>query len=128
VETLVINRPTWLRNQMYNSTLWRCSDDCKCCLGFYLKSIGMTKEQMEGYGSPADIYANKPEQFPEEGKWLLDQNRLTVEIIHTNDSSIISDDEREARLIELFAVIGIQVIFTDDPEPVAPEPQIPVAA
>jgi len=138
-EELVINRQTWLRGTGGAiSRLYR-EDGKRCCLGFYCKNHGISDELLEDQPSLYDVQQNFHEaMIPNEVMWLLDFSRENTTnhfdanskiarlLMEANDAIFrkgnnwndkfgvrITEAEREAKIIELFAKQGIVVRFID---------------
>jgi len=78
-----------------------------CCLGFVGEQCGITKDEMLGRALPSSI--TEPEIRSKYPSWLLGENEMYC--ANFNDSSVISDDEREAGLIEIFNHQGDELEF-----------------
>ncbi len=122
-----VKRSEWLRgvdgietpDQSYLRSPFNCK---KCCLGFYANACGFNDEQITelghleelldpGYGGPVpgqfkDLVHQSPSGY-------YNGTDLEREIIRTNDTTSLTDEEREAKLKELFAKAGITINFED---------------
>jgi hypothetical protein len=129
----VIDRRRWYRgNGSDLSALYAqyVGNKNKCCLGFLGDACGLTPNDMLGRTSP--VCCSKPEVFPK-SIWDGSNTPLTTVIIAVNDKPvghafsravtteasygrfvtepIESEEDREARLTELFKLGGIDVTF-----------------
>lgn len=123
VTELVINRPNWLRGEgAGDSFLLRESDNRMCCLGFYSRACGFSKDSLVGQRGPMQLGTNI---IPDQMKWLYigkgnsEHSGVANKAMTVNDGSQeyveLSEEERERKLTELFAEHGIKVTFTDEP-------------
>ena len=122
----IVDRQTWMRGR----STWD-GDSCesmlhnwqgrRCCLGFYLKAVGFTDDEMR-CGLPHELVVD-PEDADLMPDWLVDVDPADMgatdtydcdRIVEVNDSRTLTDTEREAALKNLFAAQGIEVVFTDD--------------
>jgi hypothetical protein len=138
MKEFTIDKSHWLRGgndgagNSASSTLCN-SDDHKCCLGHFATYLGFTREQI--FNKPAPVYThpisnikgglpaseNWPRasiEWPKELLTVTDwgavmDTEVCEDIIRTNDKdkSVISDEERQTKLIELFESIGYRPIF-----------------
>lgn len=138
-----ISRKTWLSGEgSDDSFLLRSCDNKMCCLGFFLKSLGATDEDLAGWPVPSDIPAITEPRAP----WLLAEKKtpgdpirasssgMASELMETNDAEFFplkTDDgtpeyeeycaearaafmkKKEEKIARLFAVHGITVHFVD---------------
>lgn len=82
-----------------------------CCLGFVCKQLGAADENMLGVGLVNDI-----NQIGLAGTLIDTFDRPTAlfdKAIPINDDKTISDAEREAKLVDLFAEYGHKLTFVD---------------
>lgn len=114
---LKIDRKKWLRGEGEPlSFLLREHDGKMCCLGFDAIACGFKPEQIRGYktlpsalGSAHELpshYVN-----PNGGNHLI--NSVFSDLYAYNDSSRLSEGEREKHLTQLFAKLDIEVQFHD---------------
>jgi len=117
MEKLTINRKEWLRGEGdIASALYRSLDNKKCCLGIALISGGIPEEFLIDLCSPVDI---RPLDIPDTYYWFLEEEEIdtlinssdTCRLMDINDDTTISDNEREALIIEIFAMHDIDVNF-----------------
>lgn len=79
-----ISRKTWLSGEgSDDSFLLRSCDNKMCCLGFFLKSLGATDEDIVGWPVPSDIPAVTEPRAP----WLLVKKETPRERVSGTDVS-----------------------------------------
>ena len=108
---LTIDRKVWFRGSMFGSRLLR-DDEKMCCLGIYLESCGVKREDLLKKLSPKSLIAN----IPMEAQWLIERDSnsdLAKYLIEVNDNESFSDQEREHDLILFFAQAEVEVEFTN---------------
>lgn len=117
-----IDRETWHRGQGSNTSQLLLENGNKCCLGFYLKACGISDLVIYNKGTPKMV-ANELENSDEQSKipsWLLipaDRKRHYINsdscraLINYNDVSSTTDEEKEAKIKEVFAANGVTVTF-----------------
>lgn len=123
VTKFVIDRNVWLRGgPPRDSALLRASDGKRCCLGIYLSACGVDDGDMRDVGDPDGLAGIVRDQLP---RWMgAEDEALDVwvqamgveQLIEINDCEVseaemVTEADREARLVELFAVYGIEVEF-----------------
>ena len=113
----IIDRSKWLRGEGADpSRLLRVDDGKMCCLGQVAVQCGIHPEDLEDKPAPSDLNRTELFRLPE---WLLssgksfDSNDCT-EAMRINDQRAITDEERERRLIALFAKHNTELQFTDN--------------
>ncbi len=110
---VIIDRTNWLRGEgPSDSYLLRSRDSKMCCLGFVAVSAGATREAITDRETPADsdVEACLTGLVAEDGD--LDINTMVCDRMMTiNDDSLLSDAEREQRLIEEASSIGYELEF-----------------
>ena len=112
---LVVKRSKWLRGEE-DSYLVRGSDKKMCCLGFLGRQCNITQKEMLDIGLPNRV--DHDHKFPSA---IIETDKygdsicsmLCDEIVHTNDTSIISDKQRERKLTQLFKKADIAITFVD---------------
>lgn len=117
VKKFIIVRERWLRGSTITiedgSTL-RDEYDHQCCLGFYGDALNVDYEQDR---SPCHSHNKEDASWPE---WLFTEDsdgKLTCpstvqwNLIDTNDSKKISEEAREAKIKQIFALQGVEVEF-----------------
>jgi hypothetical protein len=119
-----VDRARWARGGIREGALLDPEDGSLCCLGFLAKAVGATDDDIRHYAAPSDV----PDlEWPEGLLWddpdhdRLRDTGVCDDIITANDNHLIADDtEREAKLREQFAQIGIEVEFTGEGHPHKP--------
>ena len=102
-----VKRSNWLRGEGdMDSYLLRAKDGKMCCLGFLGRSCGWSDDALKDRRTPV-VFGFVPD-FPD----ALDLRALDA-AMHLNDNASITDQEREAELVKLFAQHGIEVVFND---------------
>lgn len=110
MKDFVLDRSRWYRGQDNGARLLRAKDGMMCCLGLYLESCGVPHEELLEREYPSRVSGF----IPEEAMWtVLSSDDLKV--AWTNDDSALSDDDREPKLVELFARHGVNLTFVDGP-------------
>lgn len=111
-----VKRSKWLRGiGPDDSYLYNTESKKMCCLGFFACAVGHTKKQI---ADVADPYEVKNTKFPPELVMKVDDHeRINTEIckdlMEINDSTSISDAERESELKTTFRKAKITVSFED---------------
>lgn len=106
----VLDRSRWFRGDSQGSMLLRSWDWKMCCLGLFLESCGVPVEKLRNVHLPS--YVNFP--LPPKAKWTCSADITYPEgIVHTNDSTTMKEEDREKRLIALFALQGVELTFVD---------------
>lgn len=112
-----VKRSRWYRGQGGVTSRLRQSDGTMCCLGFLGETCGISESAMLNKLMPEDVasYADRKKWPPgliavevDGTRWRTD---AANEMSMTNDSRALGDDEREAKLTELFKGLGIEVEF-----------------
>jgi hypothetical protein len=112
-----VQRSKWLHGEgCTNSRLLRFGDQKMCCLGFLGQACGIRKMSMLGIGTPAEledqeIWPNGIISNIKTSTGKLNNSDICGMIMEVNDT--INFPNREQKLQELFATIGIQVSFED---------------
>ena len=105
MKQLVIKRRRWLRGTG-GGTLYRRGK--MCCLGFYLRSLGMPPKVLKLGDMPCEI------ETPKEARWLTRgplSTRAARQLANTNDNRDLDGDERERAVAKEFARHGVEVVF-----------------
>jgi len=110
-----------------------------CCLGFFAIECGFQPQQLDGFGEPAGLMGSLDRDLRDQDHGVWDQLWLQTEhwencsddcgqshvvgteladlLMTTNDDNSDDSDEaeatREESLTNLFARIGVQVVFID---------------
>jgi hypothetical protein len=109
VTAFTIYRDHWLHGEgSQESFLLRSGDEKMCCIGFYGRACGVSRDELLGMKSPDDLC-----HLPNEMKWL-NRRRPFNALVRINDSPA-DDSLREQKIAFIFATRGIRVIFTDEP-------------
>jgi len=138
---LIIDRKTWLRGEGHKkSFLVRESDGKQCCLGFLAQACGFSKEELTKKRSVLSLFivpvaentysvCNSVDPIKRERikptvleKLVCDcdskssfNNAIGSDLMDVNDDPKLSDYERETKLTELFATVGVEVEFRGQP-------------
>ncbi len=112
---LKIDRRTWLRGEGPTaSCLYRAGDGKKCCLGFAAMQLcGLTRSKLDAVQTPG--HSGVRDKFAQKIPFLIsksDTSSVGYDLMLTNDSTILTDKDREAKIKEVFARHDIKVIFT----------------
>ena len=115
MKTIRINRKKWLRGRIDDQVnyLWCSKRQAGCCLGHAIHQTAKCAWKDLNKKAVPTTYYNKPSfltQFGHNGA-TLDVNDLAEDAISINDSTNISEEKREKRLIELFAENNIKLEF-----------------
>jgi hypothetical protein len=106
-----VHRPNWLRGQGDGSLL---RNGARCCLGFLAKAAGFSDDDMRNFSELTELI----DHLDHLGSPHIDGLACVEQVvIDVNDGRHITDRKREAKLTRLFKSIGIDVEFTDEPEP-----------
>ena len=121
-QKLTIERYKWLRGTgPWDSVLWNPYKNKGCCLGHAcIKLFSIVEKNIYGVATPIIIYKDLPEH-----NFMVDKN-ITINNQHTysnsfftkkatdiNDYVGLCDAEREAKLIELFKTVDVELSFVD---------------
>lgn len=120
-KTYTIDRRTWSRGRTETGSLLLGPDGRQCCLGFVCEQMGVPREKLANMATPKSLFAlhiltlvTPPLEL------LVKRDDYDDSIVHTsltstamviNDASSITDAEREAWLIELFAEHNVRLVF-----------------
>lgn len=105
-------------------------DDLMCCLGFVALALGARRDDIENVAMPAEV--ENFQQLDPDFKFVepydkdmydedvengrtpgLNNSRLSSSAAGINDDDSIDDEEREAKLIALFAKHNLELTFVD---------------
>lgn len=117
----IIDRSKWLRGEGYElSSLLRISDGKMCCVGQMCLQLGQTPEQIAGTNGISEILIDK--LTPDTLKvFAINDNISKQEWVSAayliNDDRLITDSDREQRLIGLLMGQGHAVEFIEPMEP-----------
>jgi hypothetical protein len=117
INSFIVERRAWARGNGSEGVLLS-SDGKKSCLGFYALALGMPEQTILEVGNPAGIRNH----WPLEAEWLMGQgcdsfdspSHACDRISIANESENFTEDQREIRLVELFAQQGIFLFFVDE--------------
>jgi hypothetical protein len=113
MKTIRINRAKWLRgsNKEKVNYLWCSQRQAGCCLGHAIHQTAKCAwKDLRGLTTPL-FYYSKPSFLTEIGPDGFTSNDLAEQAMSINDSNDISEEQREKRLIELFAENNIKLEF-----------------
>jgi hypothetical protein len=111
----VVDRRTWFRGKGADDSKLLMDNGMRCCIGFVGKQCGISDDDLLGVAEVTAMHYDK-KKFPtwmREPYSLKGKAGLTVigQAYHTNDDENINDEQREARLKEIFAEAGDEIIF-----------------
>lgn len=112
ITELVIDRTKWGTGSLLRP------DGKMCCLGFLSRACGVPDELMLNNGYPAynwikDFNFNK--EFSSRAAVLVARaNAPRFTAVNINDSTVLSNEVKEAKLIKLFADNGITLSFVGE--------------
>ena len=113
---LVIDRPRWYRGRDYSSLI--VADGQMCCLGFYLKELGATDDQIRGVDMPETLADCN--ELPADAGWLVERgaggeycfnSQACTDLARVNDAQDLTDEAREQLITGMFAKHGVEVTF-----------------
>lgn len=116
MKKVTIDRNTWARGYLRNNSLYDSSDQKMCCLGFAsMQLLSTQQEDMESLLSPSDLvnncdYIQDTESIFTYASEGFRDSDFSNEAMVINDSDI-SEEEREEKLIKLFAENNIELEF-----------------
>lgn len=109
---LKIDRQVWLRGEgSARSYLFRSHDAKLCCVGLYLRDLGVAEEDLEALKSACTVC-----NLPFGASWLAParvSSPIAGELYETNDDPNIDPEVREQKIADLFARAGVEVEFHD---------------
>lgn len=122
---LVIDRTKWLRGEgSMNSFLLRDGDEKQCCIGFLCEALGVPREKLKDEkGSQVLLDVNLPDWLQTKTSKAQEQtsdlfiayavNDYNGEDSEVDETPIVvtSEEDREARIAEIFARHDVQVEF-----------------
>ena len=113
-ESFAIKRSQWFRGKGGGaSVLLRRQDGKMCCLGFYGIACGIPVERLTGIPSPCRLANEVGIRMPDMVADTGHNSMLAASLIDTNDSEILLEHEREAKIAAGFKEIGVTVTFED---------------
>lgn len=124
IEKLTIKRSEWGRGGRGGAPCLSNGSEAenpnRCCLGFVGLAIGLTDDQMKFNISPGAMHKSPWPEFLMNRKWSdgeaeagfsIYTSDVGSKLMNINDNTMISDEEREARITEIFAANGVEVVF-----------------
>ena len=116
-----INRKTWARGlNTFNTGSLQNSDGTKCCLGFYAKACGVPTAELRacGYLNAIGFERTMNKKPIPEGLFRFIRKRdpgtgkkVEEKAVSINDSTLLTEPEREQMLTKLFKSVGVEVEF-----------------
>lgn len=107
-----IDRKKWLRGEgSAGSALLRVSDNKMCCLGFYSLALGCTEKDILNIGEMCDVDAFRDETSYYEDRVSEAELQYEHRLMSINDDESMSEIEREALIVALFAQNNVEVNF-----------------
>ena len=103
-----VYRDSWERGS--GAFLYENETHCGCCLGHVANDMGVSACDLEGW-SGFDMYSSVTPSWRKMASRNLGFNWRRASDI--NDDPDITDEEREAKLIELFAKHGHELTFVE---------------
>lgn len=86
-----------------------------CCLGFCMKQLGCTDDDIRHYGSPHEVTDEEtPFTSITEEDTKIEDTYLSIDAIVINDDEGISNEARERKLSRLFQTHGHEIEFVGD--------------
>jgi hypothetical protein len=132
IKQFTVSRSKWGRGAT-GGVLLREDSRKMCCLGFFCRAAGIEPKTIRGVGAPDQLILEKSEELTKPQKECLlplidsdyaamvdtesravDNNNTCYSLMSVNDTikgKYAKDENREARLIELFKQLGIKVKF-----------------
>lgn len=106
-----IDKQKWARGGINGEPKLLNDRGNRCCLGFYCGAVGVSPNHLDDLDYPSEI-----EDLPAEAEWLTRPIAFRTdwpedELSRINDSTEISDIERQSRIAKLFAEQGIAINF-----------------
>jgi hypothetical protein len=123
---LTIERSRWYRGKGPGGSRLLLPSGQMCCVGCLLDTVGIDRERMLGVACPADIITNERSQAEDHGIpdfllaarkvfktsiGVLDNSKLCSQLMAINDSTEMSDTDRERNITRLLGAVGIRVRF-----------------
>lgn len=107
----VVDRETWIRGgHDKHSMLCRGDDGKQCCLGFFLRSCGVSKTAISDRSTPSDVG-----KMPKKAAFLLEDSQsgdsvAAYSMMEVNDDNA-ADAAIEEKLKKLFAENKVRITF-----------------
>lgn len=121
-----VKRSEWYRGNgnaldskpvVHNESQLLREDGKKCCIGFVGLQCGFSEADLLGHGTITVVREDGPGVWP---KWMLREEWVgghkeykIQKAYITNDSSDLTDEQREKRLQYIFAENGDEIVFVD---------------
>jgi len=109
-----VDRQTWYRGKDTGESKLLRYDGTRCCIGFVGKQVGCTDDDLLDVAEVIKMDSNN-RNFP---VWMREPythkgggRTLIGEAYHVNDDENLTDEQREARLKELFIEAGDEIEF-----------------
>lgn len=113
-KTFVINRSKWFRGKGATNSRLLTASGLMCCLGQIGEQCGIAPDILRYKTSPSVLPSDECNKYPT--CFFVGHQRnsdLTCRAMSLNDNSSLLDEDREQRLIDLFAEKGITLTFVD---------------
>lgn len=119
VPSFTIRRSKWARGGKKGSSALLNSQGNMCCLGFYSKACGFTKENIQHIIAPdrIPVMQNYSEAIKFKSKLIKyrdypNTTKICDDLMDINDDQYITDKVREEKLTKKFSKMGVKVTFT----------------
>ena len=108
-----VNRKRWGRGTGDGSLL---RDGKMCCLGFVCRKVGLSAEEIKHTGEPIDVVVG--EKVPKAMRGLYNKkldgrSKVCRALVRYNDDSVLSDKQREKKIISYGRKAGIEFTFVN---------------
>jgi len=108
---LIIDRSKWRTGKTGEGyTALLNENGYMCCLGFRCHQMGIPKKDLLGKRAPDEL--SEKWDIPDLINAVGNDSYFTSEAIRINDNMIYTHEEREKKITEHFATIGVIVEFT----------------
>lgn len=118
--TFVINRKKWRAGDYGKHAIGKGEtellnvDGYMCCLGQMEKQLGAKKDLLLNLFEPYEITSNEESMCNILSEVPGQNSKLSSKAMTINDNERITNEEREARLIKLFAKHGVKLEFVGE--------------
>jgi hypothetical protein len=105
MKTVIITRKYWGKGSL------RDNEGKKCCLGFVSEAFGVLPSQTLNISVPHNLTKEVQEKLPD---WLCKSASCFSDVgraTSINDTSVLSWDEKEKQLKQIFALHDIRLVF-----------------
>lgn len=115
-KVLRISRKRWARGQRTETWLYSSADKTMCCLGFAARQLcGAKIGDIKNRGTPGAVQKVFADDLP----WLISDvecwrggdSEESDALVELNDSTDLTDRERERGIRKVFAEHGVKVVF-----------------